>query len=130
MRARAGCDVRGVGHAGAMATFDSHSDVTELPILQGPGGLAALGLWMRCGSWTASHGQTGVVPHAVAEEMSSGDQGAVQLLVDAGLWERLPEGYRMLRGPSSDPDLPLPLWRYSDDDLGGRLFSLDQTPNA
>lgn len=113
-----------------MATFDYHHDVTALPALQGPGGNAALGLWSRCGAWTASHGQSGIVPREVAEELSGADQQAVQLIVSAGLWEEIPEGYRMLRGPSSDPDLPMPLWRYSDDDLGGRLFALDGTPNT
>jgi hypothetical protein len=50
-------------------------------------------------------------------------------LIQAGLWERADGGFKMLQGPHNDPDLPLPLWRYSDDDLGGRLFAVDDSPN-
>jgi len=112
-----------------MGTFDCHSDVTELEGMRGPGGLTAHGLYLRTGAWTGSHGRTGVVPDDVAQEMSGGDQDAIDRLIRAGLWEKCDSGYRMLRGPHSDPDLPLPLWRYSDDDLGGRPFAMDTTPN-
>lgn len=97
--------------------------------MRGPDGLAALGLFVLTGSWTGSHGRTGVVPHDVVQEMSSGDQDAVNRLLRAGLWERCDDGFRLLRGPHSDPDLPLPLWRYTDDDLGERLFARDDAPN-
>jgi hypothetical protein len=112
-----------------MGTFDWHSDITELDGMRGPGGLAAHGLYVLTGAWTGSHGRTGIVPDEIAEEMSRGDEDAITRLIRAGLWERCEGGYRMLRGPSADPDLPMPLWRYSDDDLGRRLFALDPTPN-
>lgn len=112
-----------------MGTFDIHSDVIDLPELQGPEGLEAHGLWHRCGTWTAANGRTGLVPGDIARKFSCGNVAAIDRLIQAGLWEASDDGYRMLRGPSSDPDQPLPLWRYSDDDLGGRLFAFDDTPN-
>jgi len=51
--------------------------------------------------------------------MAGRDRGLAQVLMDAGLWRRQESGYRMLRGPSRDPDQPMPLWRYGDSDLGG-----------
>ena len=56
-------------------------------------------------------------------------QAPVDLLVEAGLWQGVDDGYRMLLGPSHDPDDGLTLWRYSDDDLGARLWTIDDTPN-
>lgn len=113
-----------------MGTFDWHSDVNELDALKGPGGLAALGLFVSSGAWTGSHGRTGIVPGDVATDMAGSDDDAVDRLIRAGLWEKIPEGYRLLRGPNSDPDLPMPLWRYTDDDLGGQLIATDPTPNT
>lgn len=113
-----------------MGTFDVHSDINELPFMRSPDSNEAMGLYLRCGSWTGSHGRLGVVPLAIAQEFSNGRQEAIELLVVAGLWERVEEGYRMLRGPSDEPDDGLPLWRYSDDDLGGRLFAVDDAPNT
>lgn len=113
-----------------MGTFDIHSDIFELPELEGPDGLAARGLWYRCSMWTATNGQTGVVPQSIAHELYGGDDATIERLIRAGLWEATNDGYRMLRGPSSDPDQPLPLWRYRDDDLGGRPFARDDTPNT
>lgn len=112
-----------------MGTFDVHSDLHELDGLRGPDGLAAVGLFSLAGAWTGSHGRRAIVPDHIVSDLASDDPESVELLVRVGLWERVPEGYRMLRGPHSDPDLPMPLWRYSDDDLGGRLFVIDDTPN-
>lgn len=117
-------------HHAFMGTFDIHSDILELPELQGQEGLIAHELWYRCGQWTAAHGRTGVVPHSIARDLFGGDDATIERLIRAGLWETTNDGYRMLRGPSSDPDQPLPLWRYSDDDLGGRLFARDDAPNT
>lgn len=69
-------------------------------------------------------------PKGIAHELFGGDDATIEHLIRAGLWEATDDGYRMLRGPSSDPDQPLPLWRYSDDDLDGRLFARDDTPNT
>lgn len=112
-----------------MGTFDTHTDIHDLPELQGAAGLAPLGLFLRCGSWTSAHGQTGVVPRAIAEDFATGNEGSIDVLVQAGLWEPIPEGYRMLRGPHADPDQPMPLWRYGDGDIPG-LFAIDDTPNT
>lgn len=113
-----------------MGTFDWHSDVNDLPVWGGPDGLVAFGLWVRSGCWTSANGRTGVVPNDVASALSGGDDAAIAVLVDAGLWEPTREGYRMLRGPSSGPDQPLPIWRYSDGDTGGRLFARDDAPDT
>lgn len=113
-----------------MGTFDFHTDVYELPGMKGPDGLAAFGLWSRCGAWTSRHGRTGLVPHHVVAQMAGRDRGLVQVLVGAGLWRRQESGYRMLRGPSNDPDQPMPLWRYGDSDLGRRLLVMDDAPDT
>lgn len=112
-----------------MGTFDVHSDIHELDSLRGPDGLAAVGLFMLAGAWTGSHDRTGLVPDDVVKEIAGNDTESINHLVDAGLWERRREGYQMLRGPHSDPNLPMPLWRYGDTELGGRLFQIDDTPN-
>ena len=113
-----------------MGTFDVHSDINELPLMSSPHANEAVGLYVMCGSWTGSHGRSGVVPVTIVQELSRGRREPVDLLVGSGLWEPIADGYRMLRGPSGDPDADLPLWRYSDDDLGGRLFARDNTPNT
>lgn len=113
-----------------MGTFDWHSDVAELPHVGGPEGLAAFGMWVRCGTWTSANGRTGIVPDHIAADFSQGQSDLIEQLIAAGLWERTDCGYLMLRGPSTDPDQPMPLWRYGDEDLGGRLFAIDDAPNT
>lgn len=113
-----------------MGTFDVHSDIHQLPGMASAGSAEAYGLYLRCGSWTCSHGRLDVVPAAIVEEFSNGRQEPVSLLIAAGLWERASDGYLMLKGPSDDPDDGLPLWRYTDHDLGGRLFAQDDAPNT
>jgi len=103
-------------------SFDFHSDVNEHPAFNGEHGLAALGLWTMCGSWTSAHGRTGMVPREVAEDM--GDPGLIAVLVDGGLWEETPDGYEMLRGPSTD--FPMPLWKYGEKPDDGRLITIDE----
>lgn len=112
-----------------MGTFDWHSDVNELPGLAGPDGLAAFGLWIQCGLWTSRNGRTGFVPDEVVAEVAGEDEDSVSRLIEAGLWQRTAGGVRMLRGPSSDPDQPLPLWRYGDGPARG-LFEADDAPNT
>lgn len=115
-----------------MGTFDIHSDLHDLPELQGPEALAAVGLFTLAGTWTSANGQTGFVPDAALVEIYGNPntlQEDIDRLITAGLWQREKGGYRMLLGPHSDPNLPLPLWRYGDGDLGGRLFAVDDTPN-
>lgn len=113
-----------------MGSFDTHHEIHELEGLRGPDGLAATGLFFRAGVWTAGNGRTGVVPTEVVAAMASNDPESVERLVRVGLWEECAEGYRMLRGPHSDPDQAMPLWRYSDEDLGGRVFVPDDAPNT
>lgn len=113
-----------------MGTFDWHSDVSEIPAMRGSDGLAAFGLWLRCGTWTSANGRTAVVPGHIAADFSGGHHDLIAQIVEAGLWEPLDEDYRMLRGPSSDADQPMPLWRYGDEELGGRLFARDDAPNT
>ena len=125
-----GVCVRGRRHTGTVGTFDWHSDVNELPEISGPAGLAAFGLWIQCGGlWSSRNGRTGFVPTDVVDELAGNDEESVQRLVRAGLWEPTSTGMRMLRGPSADPDLPLPLWRYGDGP-SNRLFEIDDTPNT
>lgn len=109
-------------------SFDVHSDAGEHLAFQGEDGLAAFGFWSRCGSWTSANGKTGLVPHNVAQAF--GDPGLVRTLVDGGIWQETAFGYRMLLGPTTDPDDPLPLWRYSPGDVTTGLFELDDTPNT
>jgi len=55
-------------------------------------GNAAIGLWARAGSWTKSHAEGGHVP---AEMVSAlGTKAQAKRLVEAGLWELAPGGYR------------------------------------
>lgn len=55
-------------------------------------GTAALGLWVRCGSWSAHHLTDGFVPANVAREFGSAAQ--VKALVTAGLWLAADGGFR------------------------------------
>jgi hypothetical protein len=55
-------------------------------------GTAALGLWVRCGSWSAYHLTDGFVPANVAREYGSSSQ--IKALVTAGLWLSVDRGYQ------------------------------------
>jgi hypothetical protein len=55
-------------------------------------GTAALGLWVRCGSWSAYHLTDGFVPANVAREYGTGTQ--IKALVTAGLWLAVDRGYQ------------------------------------
>ena len=104
-------------------SFDCHSDALNHPAFLGKHGHAAMGIWVRCGSWTATNGETGVVPLDVAAEVAAGDTDAIDKLVENGIWRETPEGYEMLRGPSSD--FPMPLWRYDEKPETRRFIDLD-----
>lgn len=54
-------------------------------------GNAALGLWVRAGSWSMQTLSDGFIPDAVVSTL--GTHGQAKRLVDSGLWERLPTGY-------------------------------------
>lgn len=53
-------------------------------------GNAALGLWMRCGSYAAQHLTEGIVPGVIAQMYGTGPQAAK--LVKAGLWHQAGHG--------------------------------------
>ena len=55
-------------------------------------GNAAMGLWVRAGSWSALHLSNGNVPTHVLPTL--GKPAEARRLVDAGLWEVTPEGWR------------------------------------
>jgi hypothetical protein len=63
-----------------------------------------------------------VVPTSIAEDY--GDPELIALLIKEGLWEESPEGYKLLRGPSTD--WPMPLWRYGEKPDDGHLVSVDR----
>ena len=47
-------------------------------------GNAAIGLWLRCGSYSAQHLTDGFIPVAIARHI--GSAGLARRLVDVGLW--------------------------------------------
>lgn len=54
-------------------------------------GNAALGLWVRAGSWSMQTLSDGFIPDAIARQLGTPREAA--RLVAVGLWERLPSGY-------------------------------------
>lgn len=55
-------------------------------------GLAAMGLWVKAGSWSAQHLTDGVIPISVLSLLGAKRSHAEQL-VKAGLWDAEPGGY-------------------------------------
>lgn len=55
-------------------------------------GNTAMGLWVRCGSWSSQHLTDGYVPAHVVTML--GRPAQADALVKAGLWEREGEGWR------------------------------------
>jgi len=105
--------------------FEVHSDTAGHPAVEAAG-LAGWGAFVLCGTWTSAHGETGVVPFHVADDI--GHPGAADELVAAGLWTRVDDGYRMEYGPGQD--WPLPLWRYGTDPGDGSLISIVADPEV
>lgn len=64
--------------------FHSHPKVIQA-------GNAAVGLWLRCGTWAADHLTEGIVPKNVARQF--GGPREIKALVSVGLWRELPDGY-------------------------------------
>ena len=54
-------------------------------------GNAAMGLWVRAGSWCGANLTDGHVPDSVVSKL--GTRAQANALVTAGLWHRLPDGY-------------------------------------
>lgn len=65
-------------------------------------GNAAIGLWVRAGSWSMQNLTDGWIPVEVARKL--GSRASASRLVDAGLWELKPDGYHFheweIRQPS------------------------------
>jgi hypothetical protein len=66
-------------------------------------GNAAIGLWVRCGSWCAEHKTDGRIPEAFAKQVGSPSQ--IGKLLTAGLWTAVdnPCGYLMHDWPDYQP---------------------------
>lgn len=56
-------------------------------------GNAAMGLWVRAGSWSAAHLTDGYVPASVVPMLGATTRQAAQL-VKAGFWHAEDDGYR------------------------------------
>lgn len=55
--------------------------------------LSALGLWVRCGSWSSRHKRDGLVP--LRQVRKFGRLRDAEALVDVGLWVPVPGGFAM-----------------------------------
>lgn len=67
-------------------SFDTHAKAIRA-------GNQALGLWVRCGAYSARHLTDGFVPAEIAKLY--GRAGEVRALVAAGLWSPIEGGYQM-----------------------------------
>lgn len=56
-------------------------------------GNAAMGLWVRAGSWSAAHLTDGFIPASLLTSLD-GKRSTAETLVKAGLWDVEPDGYR------------------------------------
>lgn len=74
-------------------TFTTHPKVRSIPRAQR---LAAKGLWMSCGAWSAQQLTDGVITGDAVED-EGGDHVLAKLLVEAGLWHT--EGHDCPRCP-------------------------------
>ncbi len=54
-------------------------------------GNAAMGLWVRAGSWSRATGSDGFIPDTIARQAGKREQ--TQAIIDVGFWDRLPTGY-------------------------------------
>jgi hypothetical protein len=64
-------------------------------------GNAAMGLWVRAGSWSMQTLSDGFIPDAVISAL--GTHGQAEKLVEAGLWDRLPTGYAFHQWDDRNP---------------------------
>lgn len=54
-------------------------------------GNAAMGLWVRAGSWSMQQLSDGFIPDHIVSTL--GTRAQAERLITAGLWDRLPTGY-------------------------------------
>jgi hypothetical protein len=64
-------------------------------------GNAAMGMWVRAGSWSAQQLNDGLIPDHLIPAL--GNISQARKLVDAGLWERVPGGYRFWQWEQRNP---------------------------
>jgi hypothetical protein len=57
-------------------------------------GNAAMGLWVRAGSWSGQQLTDGFIPLPIIQVLTGGDIALADTLVDVGLWYHEPDGYR------------------------------------
>ncbi|MGW5364453.1 hypothetical protein [Actinopolymorpha pittospori] len=60
-------------------------------------GNAAIGLWVRAGSWCAQNHNDGVIPKHMVTALG-GSAATARKLVNVGLWEPTSDGYRFVEG--------------------------------
>ncbi|MBE1603754.1 hypothetical protein HEB94_000602 [Actinopolymorpha pittospori] len=60
-------------------------------------GNAAIGLWVRAGSWCAQNRNDGVIPKHMVTALG-GSAATARKLVNVGLWEPTSDGYRFVEG--------------------------------
>jgi hypothetical protein len=76
---------------------------------------AAIGLWVRAGSWMADTVSIGFVPYDLVNRWESQSQAAE--LVRAGLWRNVPGGWQVLEAVPAAPGAPpLRLWAIRRDE--------------
>jgi hypothetical protein len=56
-------------------------------------GNAAMGLWVRCGSWASGQPVDGLIPPEIAKAI--GKPAEIAALIKSGLWEDAGNGYQM-----------------------------------
>ncbi|MFD2081560.1 hypothetical protein SAMN05421678_106260 [Actinopolymorpha cephalotaxi] len=65
-------------------------------------GNAAIGLWVRAGSWSAQNLTDGLVPKHMVTALG-GTTAQARKLVDVGLWETTDDGYRFIDWDDAQP---------------------------
>lgn len=64
-------------------------------------GNAAMGLWVRAGSWSGQQLTDGAVPEDIARSL--GSRAEAKRLVDVGLWHRVEGGYAFHQWEERNP---------------------------
>ncbi len=86
-------------------------------------GLAAMGLWIKAGSWLAQFPDQGdFIPEPVIRQLDAASEA--DALVRAGLWRRGRNGYRMLQYVSPMKGLPpseTPIWSLTRADYRRKI---------
>lgn len=88
-------------------------------------GNAAMGLWVRAGSWSAQFLTDGSIPSAIVRSLGSKKQA--EKLVEAGLWCKEPDGYSFHQWAAWQPRRPDPdkQRKYLSPDMRRMVVSRD-----